>query len=256
MHLANSTRRVCRMAAAAVASMSGELLPPVLADARRACSREQAHSNLTIAMPSSPLTPLALDDPTAAMLCLRLLPPRTWWRCFAAEITAKLRALSPAWCRLLACEAAGARNSSSSASCRLGGLCAALLEESGPLTTANEEIDFAGCVYTAVHHGCAGPLASLLRPLASPFGWARRSFAVAVAREALLQAALAGDAASVRAVLALQGPESPAAVWRRSLTRDDAARALEAVADWEASTPGWVSSDCREACRAALQAVC
>eukprot|EP00928_Gymnodinium_smaydae_P044148 TRINITY_DN29470_c0_g1_i1.p1 TRINITY_DN29470_c0_g1~~TRINITY_DN29470_c0_g1_i1.p1 ORF type:complete len:204 (-),score=21.59 TRINITY_DN29470_c0_g1_i1:217-828(-) len=178
--------------------------------------------------------PGALHNATAAFMCLRLLSPRLWWR---------LRELSAGWRCLLDGE--------------LGnefplGLIAALVATSGPLRTANDEIDFAGCVYTAVHHGSTGPLQLLLRPLADN-GWARQSFAIAVAREALTQAAVAGDAASCRAVLATRGPAAPVG---SRLSKADAAHALEAAEEWEAMSPGSTPACQREAVGALLRAVC
>ncbi|CAJ1353010.1 unnamed protein product [Effrenium voratum] len=165
---------------------------------------------------------LALHDATAAFLILRLLPPRTWWQ---------LRALSAEW-RLLLDDAGNCMERS----CRemVGEfrpaccLVKLLVEAAGPLKTANEEVDFAGCVYRAVHHGSVGPLQQLLRPLAAE-SFARRAFALGVIREALVQAAVAGDAATCHAVLQQHGPRSAAA---RRLQSGDAAMALKAAADW------------------------
>mmetsp|Transcript_162944 Transcript_162944/g.522499 ORF Transcript_162944/g.522499 Transcript_162944/m.522499 type:complete len:237 (+) Transcript_162944:108-818(+) len=191
------------------------------------------------AAPASPaLFPqLALTEAEAAYLCLRHLAPRTWFR---------VRGLSKGWRRMLD----GGAGSQMAAQ---DGLIGVLLQDAGPLRTANEEIDYAGCVYTAVHWGCTGPLTCLLRPLASPAEWARRPFAVAVAREALLQASLAGDIAGVRAVLALHGPDSPAAGWRRGLEKQDAQKALEALAAWEFCCPDAPSAEERQAVQEALE---
>jgi len=168
-----------------------------------------------------------LHDATAVFICLQFLPPRSWWW---------LCALSPTWRRLLE----GCSDSNDVGGRPLeelpGGLLRVLVEDLGPLRSANHEVDFAGCIYTAVHHGSAGPLQQLLRPLAVP-GWSRRSFAIAVAREALVQAAVAGDVASCQAVLSSHGPGSTAVNSRRGLSWADASKALEAAAEWDAVSP-------------------
>ncbi|CAE7235432.1 unnamed protein product, partial [Symbiodinium natans] len=190
----------------------------------------------------APLLKLALHDATAAFLVLRLLPPRTWWQ---------LRALSAEWRQLLD-DHAGSCTDRSTRSQVLGemqrgcfGLVKLLVEAAGPLKTANEEVDFAGCIYRAVHHGSVGPLQQLLRPLAIE-SFARRAFAVAVIREVLVQAAVAGDAASCLAVLQQYGPNSAAALSRR-LGTDDAVTALKAASDWHLMSPDDVSDLRRQA---------
>jgi len=168
-----------------------------------------------------------LHDATAVFMCLQVLPPRTWWR---------LRVLSKTWCRLLE----GSCDPNDAVGRPLeelpGGLLRVLVQDHGPLRNAGHEVDFAGCIYTAVLHGSAGPLQQLLRPLAVP-GWSRRSFAMAVVREALVQAAIAGDAASCQAVLRSHGPGSTAVNSRRSLSWADASKALEVAAEWDAVSP-------------------
>jgi len=185
------------------------------------------HEECSACRPCPALRGLVLHDATAVFMCLRLLPPRTWWR---------LRVLSPVWRQLLegSDDPDGARIRPSEG--LPGSLLRVLVEDLGPLRSAGHEVDFAGCVYTAVHHGSAGPLQQLLRPLAVP-GWSRRSFALAVAREALVQAAVAGDAASCQAVLSSHGPGSTADNCRRSLSWADATTALEAAAEWDAVSP-------------------
>jgi len=154
------------------------------------------HKECSACMPCPALRNLLLHDATAVFMCLQFLPPRAWWR---------LRVLSRTWCRLLegSCDpnVAGGRPLEELP----GGLLRVLVKDHGPLRNAGHEVDFAACIYTAVHHGSTGPLQQLLRPLAVP-GWSRRSFAVAVAREALVQAAIAGDATSFQAVLRSHGP--------------------------------------------------
>jgi len=179
---------------------------------------------------------LQLHEPTAAFLYLHLLPPRAWW---------SLRALSPAWRAMLDGPLEGGGS----------GLLAALLEAAGPLHTANEEVSFAGVVYTAVHHGSASPLRMLLRPLAHG-RWARACFAQAVAREALVQAAVSGDAASCRAILEAHGPGSPAEKCCRGLGEADAKSALEAVVQWSAFDPEGVAPQLRWEVDEVLRAVC
>lgn len=178
---------------------------------------------------------LQLHEPTAAFMYLHLLPPRTWWR---------LRALSPAWRSMLDGSPEGGP-----------GLLAALLEAAGPLQTANEEVTFAGCVYTAVHHRSAGPLRMLLERLAMG-RWARTCFAQAVAREALVQAAVSGDAPCCRAVLEAHGPGSPADKARRGLGQADTKCALEAVVQWSACDPDDVTPEQRGEVDEILKAVC
>merc|ERR1719181_2469577 len=107
----------------------------------------------------------SLHEMTFAFLCLEPLPPRAWWR---------LRGLSPHWRDLLD----GASSSH--------GLLPMLVNSMGPLDTANREVDFAGCVYAAIHCGSTHPLQELLRPMSSP-RWARRPSVRGVAREALIQ---------------------------------------------------------------------
>jgi len=198
----------------------------------------------------APLLKLALHDVTAAFLVLRLLPPRTWWQ---------LRALSVEWRQLLDdhAESCTDRSTRSQMFGEMGrgcfGLVKLLVEASGPLRTANEEVDFAGCIYRAVHYGSVGPLQQLLRPLAAE-SFARRTFAVAVLREALVQAAVAGDAATCRAVLQEYGPNSAAALSRR-LGTDDALTALKAASDWHLMSPGEVSELRRKAVDEVLKAV-
>merc|ERR1719359_520567 len=135
----------------------------------------------------------SLHELTFAFLCLQPLPPRTWWR---------LRSLSAQWRQLL--------DSSIAESCSGCGLLPMLVNSMGPLDTANREVDFAGCVYAAVHHGRAAPLRELLRPLAST-SWARRSFVRGVAREALIQASVSGAAGCCSTLLEAHGPASPVA---------------------------------------------
>jgi len=180
---------------------------------------------------------LALHDATTAYLVLRMLPPRAWWQ---------LRSLSSEWCQLLDDACAGGR--------QRFGLVRVLVESVGPLLTANDELDFAGCVYRAVHYGSTGPLQQLLRPLAMSH-WSRRLFAQAVAREALVQAAVAGDAAACLAVLSEYGPDSPAARSRRNLCREDAVAAMQAAADWHLMSPDDVPETSRKAVVEVLQAV-
>lgn len=200
----------------------------------------------------TPLLHLALHDGTAAFLILRLLPPRTWWQ---------LRALSPEWRQLLDDHADSCADRSPSsreldwASRRREcvGLVKLLVEAAGPLRTANEEVDFAGCVYRAVHFGSTGPLQQLLRPLAAE-SFARRAFALGVIREALVQAAVAGDADTCLAVLQQHGPGSAGATSRR-LRSDDAAIALKAAADWHLMSPDDVPDGQRKAVDEVLKAV-
>eukprot|EP00933_Yihiella_yeosuensis_P062413 TRINITY_DN65363_c0_g1_i1.p1 TRINITY_DN65363_c0_g1~~TRINITY_DN65363_c0_g1_i1.p1 ORF type:complete len:244 (+),score=52.62 TRINITY_DN65363_c0_g1_i1:54-785(+) len=200
------------------------------------------------------LIQLALHDTTTAYLILRMLPPRTWWQ---------LRALSSEWCRLLD-DSSGPSFSQpgeeqeqalrqDEMQQRLG-LVKFLVEAAGPLRTANNEIDFAGCVYRAVHHGRTGPLRALLRPLASET-WARSNFALAVAREALTQAAVAGDVEACQVVLHAYGPESPAAATRKALQRDDALEALKVATEWHEMSPGTICPSDQDAVAQVLQAV-
>ncbi|CAK9093794.1 unnamed protein product [Durusdinium trenchii] len=196
----------------------------------------------------TPLLHLALHDATAAFLILRLLPPRTWWQ---------LRALSKEWRQLLDDHAGCIEERPPSDLAGLDrecfGLVKLLVEAVGPLRTANEEVDFAGCVYRAVHFGSTGPLQQLLRPLAAE-SFARGAFARGVIREALVQAAVAGDAATCRAVLQQHGPKSQAAVSRR-LRTDDAVMALKAAADWHLMSPDDVPELRRQAVDEVLKAV-
>jgi len=200
-----------------------------------------------------------MDDETFAFVLLRLLPLRSWWR---------MRELSSGWRSLLDGPFASYVHDSHALKAGVRdrgclGLIPILVEATGPLTTPNAEIDFAGCVYTAVHHGSAGPLRLLLRPL-TVFGWARQSFALAVAREALVQAAVAGDAASCSAVLSARGPNlSLAAPGLDSgaggplyLGKADAALALEAAAEWESMSPGSAPPHCRAEVDVVLRQVC
>lgn len=199
-------------------------------------------------MDQTPLLHLALHDATAAFLILRLLPPRTWWQ---------LRALSKEWRQLLDDHAGCIEERPPSDLAGLDrecfGLVKLLVEAVGPLRTANEEVDFAGCVYRAVHFGSTGPLQQLLRPLAAE-SFARGAFARGVIREALVQAAVAGDAATCRAVLQQHGPKSQAAVSRR-LRTDDAVMALKAAADWHLMSPDDVPELRRQAVDEVLKAV-
>jgi hypothetical protein len=210
------------------------------------------------------LLQLALHDTTAAFLVIRFLPPREWWQ---------LRALSTEWRWLLDdgsssnCGMYGSDAESTDVSDsgdemtevslpfeRKIGLVKHLVEAMGPLTTAHNEVDFAGIVYRAVHFGKPGPLRHLLRPLADE-SWARRTFAVAVAREALVQAVVAGDVASCRVVLQDYGPDSPAAIKRRALKREDLVLAMKVAAEWDEMSPGHVSPIGRKAVEEVLQAV-
>lgn len=158
-----------------------------------------------------------LPDSTAVFLCLRQLSPRAWWR---------LRALSRSWLLVLDGSSIGDR-----------GLIPMLVEAAGPLRTANEEVDFAGCVYTALHFGQVAALQYLLGAFAEP-SWARRTFAAAVVREALVQAAVAGDAVSCKTILAGHGSEVNSA---------DVDRALKEAQEWDAMSPGAVEPDHRAA---------
>merc|ERR1719291_1010492 len=169
-------------------------------------------------------------------MCLHLLPPRAWW---------SLRALSAAWRSMLDGPPEGGGS----------GLLTALLAAAGPLRTANEEVTFAGCIYTAVHHGSAGPLRTLLGPLAMG-RWARARFAQAVAREALVQAAISGDATCCRAILEAHGPGSPAEKTRKGLGQADAKIALEAVRQWSACDPDGTTPAQRGEVDEVLRAVC
>lgn len=183
---------------------------------------------------------LALNDDTAAFLVLRLMPPRTWWQ---------LRSLSREWKQLLD---DSEHNEAVLARC---GLRQCLVEGLGPLRTANSEVDFAGCVYKAVHHGSIAAVQQLMRPLAVD-SFARRLFAVAVAREALVQAAVAGDLASVSVVLKQHGPDSPAAATKRNLCKEDALLALKAAADWHQMSPEDVPDFRRQEVNEMLRTTC
>mmetsp|Transcript_15512 Transcript_15512/g.27774 ORF Transcript_15512/g.27774 Transcript_15512/m.27774 type:complete len:265 (-) Transcript_15512:157-951(-) len=136
---------------------------------------------------------VALHDVTTAYLCLQQLPPRSWWR---------LRSLSAQWRRLL--DGGHRRAAPANSWCLLH----ALIDTFGPLDSANKEVDYAGLVYAAVHRGCADPLRHLLSPLSKP-NFARGPFARGVAREALVQAAVSGDAPICAVVLRAYGPSHP-----------------------------------------------
>lgn len=177
-----------------------------------------------------------IHDATGAFLCMRMLGPKVWWRA---------RGLSRMWKGLI--DGDGPRAAE--------GLFPTLLDATGPLRTANEELDFAGCVYTAVHFGNVPAVRCLLRPLSLPTGWARRNFALGVAREALLQGALAWDDGVVEAVLASHGPGSMASACRQGLVKDDAVKALEAMRDWESAMVDDAAPERRDAVRRALLAV-
>mmetsp|Transcript_108781 Transcript_108781/g.314099 ORF Transcript_108781/g.314099 Transcript_108781/m.314099 type:complete len:210 (+) Transcript_108781:43-672(+) len=179
---------------------------------------------------------LPLHGATGVFLCLRWLAPKAWWR---------TRALSRSWRGLVDGDSPLVAVS----------LFQALLEAQGPLRTANEEIDFAGCVYTAVHFGSAGALRCLLQPLTLPTGWARESFALGVAREALLQAALSGESAIVEALLTVYGPGSLVSSRRRALAKEDAVKTLKALQDWERHAPDLVTPDSRQVIQRVLLAV-
>lgn len=175
----------------------------------------------------------SLHELTFAYLCLQPMQPRTWWR---------LRGLSAEWRRLLD----GHSEEGGS------GLIPMLVNTMGPLSTANREVDFAGCVYAAVHHGSTSTLRQFLRPLASP-SWARRSFVRGVAREALIQASISGEVACCAALLEAHGPASP--LIAAELSSGSSASGCLAVADiemaqreaeeWEAASPGSCSPDLR-----------
>lgn len=170
----------------------------------------------------------SLPDTTAAILCVGQLSPRSWWRC---------RALSRQWLLLL---------DGDSCPCDLGqghrGLIPLLIDRAGPLRTANEEVDFAGCVYAALHYGQVAALQHLLAALSSP-SWARRPFATGVLREALVHAAVAGDAISCKAILMCHGSELQSA---------DVERALNEALEWDAMSPGDVEPDHRAAVKLVL----
>jgi len=144
-------------------------------------------------LPSPTFGQGSLHELTFAFLCLQPLAPRIWWR---------IRGLSKTWRQLL-----DGHTDERRSGC---GLLPMLVRSMGPLDTANREVDFAGCVYAAVHFGATGPLRELLRPLASP-SWARRPFVRGVARESLIQASVSGEVACCRAVLEAHGPASPLA---------------------------------------------
>jgi hypothetical protein len=176
----------------------------------------------------------SLHEITFAFLCLQPLPPRTWWR---------IRALSSQWRKLL-----------DGHSLELGGgLLPMLIRSMGPLDTANREVDFAGCVYAAVHCGSVHPLQELLRPLTS--SWARQSFIRGVAREALIQASVSGEAACCSILLDAHGPACAGkasslfcgSMAAGCLTIEDVENALREAEDWELSSPGSVLPECRDA---------
>lgn len=182
---------------------------------------------------------VALHDVTTAYLCLQQLPPRSWWR---------LRGLSAQWRRLLD----GGHQSDATANSWC--LLHALIDTFGPLESANKEVDYAGLVYAAVHRGCADPLSHLLRPLCKP-NFARGPFARGVAREALVQAAVSGDAAICAVVLRAHGPShsrvqglseeaGAACAGKEALCRVAACQSTAVVASMptNASGPGPVSS--------------
>eukprot|EP00927_Polykrikos_kofoidii_P048509 TRINITY_DN42784_c0_g1_i1.p1 TRINITY_DN42784_c0_g1~~TRINITY_DN42784_c0_g1_i1.p1 ORF type:complete len:204 (+),score=20.93 TRINITY_DN42784_c0_g1_i1:112-723(+) len=184
---------------------------------------------------------VSMQDATGAYLCLRLLPPRCWWR--QRGVSAQLRDILD-----------GANG------CK--GLLEMLVESLGPLRTVNDEINFAGCVYTAIHHRSTGPLHQFLRPLCFN-GWARNCFAVAVVREALVQAAIAGDAASCKVLLSAHGPDakppSPCFGYvfsHKRLGKSDAVRALEAAEEWDSMAPEAASPQRREEVCLLLKALC
>lgn len=112
-----------------------------------------------------------------------------------------------------------------------------LVDAAGPLRTANDEVDFAGCVYTALHFGQAAALHHLLGAFTSD-SWARPAFAAAVVREALVQAAVAGDATSCKTILTAHGSEVNSA---------DVHRALKEAQEWDAMSPGAVEPHHRAA---------
>lgn len=181
---------------------------------------------------------LGLYEATAALLYLRPLGQRDWWR---------LRALSKPWCRLLDGSSGGEHKARSLGS---RGLLSVLVHSQGPLRTANQEVDFAGCMYAAVHHNSLDAMRRLLEPLTCA-DWARRSFAMAVAREALEQAAIQGNAPGCEAILASD----------LRLCKADADAALQAAEDWDFLDPAGsctstsVSVKDREAVSRVLQAV-
>jgi len=177
-----------------------------------------------------------MHDATFALLCLQPLPPRVWWR---------LRSLSRDWWRLI--DGHGESDDSL-------GLLPVLVNSLGPLDTANKEVDFAGCVYSATHHGSTSALREFLRPLASP-SWARRIFARGVCREALIQASVSGSAECCTVLLNSHGPSSPLAAQAKlscgrgraseTLGFADLEMAQREAEEWERASPGSVLPACR-----------
>jgi hypothetical protein len=127
------------------------------------------------------------------------------------------------------------------------------VDDCGPLHSANDELNFAGCVYTAVHFGAARPLRQLVRPLALP-GWARPVFAVTVAREALTQAAVEGHVATCKTLLEAHGPAARHTVVR--LGPSDACVALQAAEEWDMLGPDPVDPQQRAKVSDILRLVC
>lgn len=175
----------------------------------------------------------SLHEATAVFLCIRPLPPRSWWR---------LRALSADWRRLLDGTIRRREVGSRIDNEFVPGLMTLLVNGFGPLRSANQEIDFAGLIYTAVHHGAVHALQLLLRPLMDP-SWARPTFAGGVAREALMQAAVSGDIATCQAVLRTD-----------RLSTADVEKALQAAEDWDTWCPGCVEAHQRAAVNHMLMA--
>lgn len=164
------------------------------------------------------LTNLALHDATAVFLCLRPLPPRSWWH---------LRSLSRSWQLLLD---GGAEDVSMAPA-----LLSVLVRGLGPLRTANAELQFAGAAYAAVHLTSGSAIRHLLGPL-SCVGWARPAYASAVAREVLTQAALSGNAENCRTILESTGG---------CLSLQDATDAIQAAEEWHVLNPQY-SADSEE----------
>jgi len=81
-----------------------------------------------------------------------------------------------------------------------------------------------------VHYGSAGALKQLLQPFANT-DWARQPYASGVAREALVLAALTGDASSCCIILDCFGPHV-------HLNEFDVGHALQAATEWESMCPG------------------
>lgn len=159
----------------------------------------------------------SLMDATMAYLCLPYLQTRRWWG---------LRTLSRGWKTVLE----GDGDSSQAGR----GLLAALAESLGPLRSANDEVTYAGDLYSAAHHGRRGVLQALLQPLSLP-GWARKAFVTGVVREALNTCAVAGDVGGCEVLLALTRAPLTSSL---RLTAADAARALEAAEEWECLQSG------------------